>query len=263
MYHRRTKEKAVYQMAVIQRRGEKWRALVRLKGHPTLSTNFNGKKAAQAQAKLTENALKAGKTAPEASMTLADLIDRYIKEMVSFKPMSTAKRGNLTRWKETTGHKEVALLTPEDILDHVAKRSLGENGARSATMVMEVRLLGEVLVAASSLWNINIPDVVAFTHPTLRRKYAVAKPQERYRRPTADETKALADQFHMDTTFRRARKQIENMYFHQLRHKDTSQLFEQDYGTPEAAIVTGHRNWKSLMRHTNLQPASLHRMPTP
>ncbi|KAK6697226.1 hypothetical protein SNK04_014314 [Fusarium graminearum] len=41
--------------------------------------------------------------------------------------------------------------------------------------------------------------------------------------------------------------------------RGTSRLFEQGYTIPEVAIVTGHRDWKSLKRYTQLAPASLHR----
>ncbi|KAK6697431.1 hypothetical protein SNK04_014003 [Fusarium graminearum] len=62
-------------------------------------------------------------------------------------------------------------------------------------------------------------------------------------------------------SFRRAcnRLQIEDLHFHDLRHEGTSRLFEQGYTIPEVAIVTGHRDWKSLKRYTQLAPASLHR----
>ena len=347
MYHHCTNEIAVYQMAVIERRGKKWRALVRLKGHPTLSKTFNGKKAAEDWAKLTEDALKAGKTAPEASTTLADLIDRYVKEMAGFRPVSATKRGNLTRWKETTGHKEVALLAPQDVLDHFSARKAGP-----ATMAMELGFLGEVLAAGRSLWLMTIPDVVRAATPTLRRTGSIAKPMKRDRRPTDVELSELEAffrynnrkgmipvwdivSFAIETAMRqgeilritwddyrpgdkpmiliRDRKDpkvkdgndqwvpllgksaeiierqaavtgrkgtifpykgdsvtaamgraclrlgIEDLRFHDLRHEGTSRLFEQGYQIQEVAIVTGHRDWHSLKRYTNLRPESLHR----
>ncbi|QNH26206.1 tyrosine-type recombinase/integrase [Xanthomonas theicola] len=55
--------------------------------------------------------------------------------------------------------------------------------------------------------------------------------------------------------------QIEDLHFHDLRHEGASRLFEQGYDIPEVAIVTGHRDWKSLKRYTNLAPESLYREP--
>ena len=111
-------------MAVIERRGKKWRALVRLKGHPSASRTFNGKVAADQWARATEDAMRAGKGVPQASITLSDLIDRYAKEIARFKPLSATKRGNLKRWEESLGEREVATLTGQDVLDHVAKRDV-------------------------------------------------------------------------------------------------------------------------------------------
>lgn len=329
-------------MAVVERRGKKWRALVRLKGHPSASRTFNGKVAAEQWARATEDALRAGRGIPQASMTLSDLIHRYTVEMARFKPLSATKRGNLRRWEESLGEREVASLTGQDVLDHVAGRELSP-----ATMAMELGFLAEVLAAGRSLWGMTIPDVVAAARPTLRRAGVVGKSAERDRRPTAEELQALADYyrfnfgrvpmrdlipFAVDTamrlseitalrwedyrpgdkplilirerkdpkdkannsqwvpllgesaaiierqprtgarifpfkadsigaSFRRAceRLQIADLHFHDLRHEGVSRLFEQGYTIEQVAIVSGHRDWKSLKRYTNLRPDSLHR----
>src|SRR5690606_6635229 len=62
-------------------------------------------------------------------------------------------------------------------------------------------------------------------------------------------------------SFRRAceRLQIADLHFHDLRHEGVSRLFEQGYTIEQVAIVSGHRDWKSLKRYTNLRPDSLHR----
>lgn len=329
-------------MAVVERRGKKWRALVRLKGHPSASRTFNGKAAAEQWARATEDAMRAGKGIPQASVTLSDLIHRYTVEMARFKPLTATKRGNLRRWEESLGEREVASLTGQDVLDHVAGRDISP-----ATMAMEIGFLGEVLAAGRSLWGMTIPDVVAATRPTLRRAGAIGKPEERERRPSPEELQAIADYYRYNfgripmrdlipfaietamraseitglrwedyrpgdkpiilirdrkdpkdkrnnsqwvpllgesaailerqprkgarifpfepgsigASFRRAceRLQITNLHFHDLRHEGVSRLFEQGYTIEQVAIVSGHRDWKSLKRYTNLRPESLHR----
>lgn len=52
---------------------------------------------------------------------------------------------------------------------------------------------------------------------------------------------------------------IVDLRFHDLRHEGVSRLFEQGYRIEQVAIVSGHRDWKSLKRYTNLKAASLHR----
>lgn len=50
---------------------------------------------------------------------------------------------------------------------------------------------------------------------------------------------------------------IENLHFHDLRHEGISRLFERGYQIQEVAMVSGHRDWKSLQRYVNLRPADL------
>ncbi|KAK6697343.1 hypothetical protein SNK04_014095 [Fusarium graminearum] len=97
--------------------------MVRIKPHPTASKTFNGRKAAEDWARITEDALRAGLPPPQESMTLEALIDRYIKEMDRFKPVSATKRGNLRRWVESLGDREVSTLTGQDILNHIRART--------------------------------------------------------------------------------------------------------------------------------------------
>lgn len=342
MYPHCTRQRGLYQMAVVEKRGKKWRALVRIKGHPSASKTFNGRKAAEDWARLTEDAIRGGTALPKESMTLSALIDRYLKELAKFKPASATKRGNLKRWEESLGDREVSTLTGQDILDHIARREAGP-----ATMTIELGFLAEVLAAGRSLWNMTIPDVATAARPMLRRTGAIAKPVERDRRPTPKELEDLAAYFRFNhgtipmrdiipfaidsamrmgeiiglrwedyrpgekptilirerkdpkdkksnnqwvpllgrtaeiidsqertgplifpykadsigAAFRRActRLQIDDLHFHDLRHEGASRLFEQGYSIPEVAIVTGHRDWKSLRRYTNLTPESLHR----
>lgn len=60
--------------------------------------------------------------------------------------------------------------------------------------------------------------------------------------------------------FRRAcrRLGIEDLHFHDLRHEATSRLFEAGFKIQEAALVTGHKDWKMLQRYTHLPPENLH-----
>jgi len=330
-------------MAVIERRGKKWRALVRVKGHPSASRTFNGRRMADEWAKATEDALRAGGKAPAESVTLETLIDRYVRELARVgRPVSLTKKGNLQRWKESLGSREVTTLTGQDVVTHLASRDISP-----ATRTMELGFLADVLGAGRSLWDMTIPDVVAAARPMLRRARMIGKPKERDRRPTPQELADLANFYRFNfgkvpmrdlipfaietamrlgeivglrwgdyrpgdkpmilirdrkdpqrkdgndqwvpllgdsaaiidrqprtgplifpfkpdsigASFRRAclRLQIDDLHFHDLRHEGTSRLFEQGYQIQEVAMVTGHKDWKSLKRYTQLKPASLHR----
>lgn len=52
---------------------------------------------------------------------------------------------------------------------------------------------------------------------------------------------------------------VEDLHFHDLRHEGISRLFERGYQIQEVAMVSGHRDWKSLQRYVNLKPGDLAR----
>jgi integrase len=62
------------------------------------------------------------------------------------------------------------------------------------------------------------------------------------------------------TAFQPACKElkIDDLHFHDLRHKGTSRLFETGLKIEQVALVTGHKDWKMLRRYTNLRPETLH-----
>ncbi len=50
---------------------------------------------------------------------------------------------------------------------------------------------------------------------------------------------------------------IPDLHLHDMRHEGTSRLFEAGYAIQEAALVTGHKDWRNLKRYTNLRPEDL------
>lgn len=60
--------------------------------------------------------------------------------------------------------------------------------------------------------------------------------------------------------YQRARRRagVAGLRFHDLRHEGISAMFEDGYAIPEVAMVSGHKDWKSLKRYANLKPADLH-----
>ena len=50
---------------------------------------------------------------------------------------------------------------------------------------------------------------------------------------------------------------IADLHFHDLRHEAISRLFEAGYQIHEVAQFSGHRDWGSLRRYTNLHPSKL------
>ena len=63
----------------------------------------------------------------------------------------------------------------------------------------------------------------------------------------------------VSTSFTRACKSlgIEDLHFHDLRHRATAALFRQGLGIPEVSILTGHKTWSMLRRYTKITPADV------
>lgn len=51
---------------------------------------------------------------------------------------------------------------------------------------------------------------------------------------------------------------LKNIRFHDLRHEAITRLFEAGYSIQEVALVSGHKNWKTLQKYTHIKPESLH-----
>ena len=51
---------------------------------------------------------------------------------------------------------------------------------------------------------------------------------------------------------------IPDLHLHDMRHEGISAMFEDGFGIPQVAIVSGHKDWRHLKRYTNIKPESLH-----
>lgn len=172
-------------MATISKRGKGWRAQVRLKGQ-YFSETFHSKQAAQKWARDKEDAIRLGRADEAPALTLEQAIDRYEKERREHRPLTATMRGNLKRWVETSGQKDFATMTADDVVRHAKLRECGP-----ATMAIEVGALKDVFTVART-WGVR-PEhhPVEEAMPTLRKLRLVGKPAERDRRPTAGEIERL------------------------------------------------------------------------
>jgi integrase len=98
-----------------------YRVQVRLKGFPTQTATFERKTDAKKWAQATEAAIREGrhfKTTEAKKHTLAELIDRYIKDVLPLKPKSLNKqRAQLLWWRKQIGSFSLAELTPSLIAE--------------------------------------------------------------------------------------------------------------------------------------------------
>jgi len=126
----------------ILKSGYSWRAVIRIKGHPTVSETFERKQEAEDWERTTKQQIKSGKykfLRPEQTRTLAELLDRYIQEFVQDQhrsPKDTIR--HLTYFNSKLGAYALSYLT-RDLLSDERKILLAtptnKNKTRTAATV--------------------------------------------------------------------------------------------------------------------------------
>jgi len=155
-------------MATIRKR--KWangtstyQAQIRLKGHPATVEHFERLTDAKAWAQKTEAAMKEGRFFPERrkqTKTLAELADRYIREVCPEKKSAAEITRLLEWWKAEHGHLVLANLTAEaltEIRDELATKpsARGKGGSiiSGSTVNRYMGALSQALTMASREWG--------------------------------------------------------------------------------------------------------------
>ncbi len=134
---------------------------IRLKGYPVQSATFKRKTDASKWIQDTESAIREGrhfKTIEAKKHTLADLIDRYIKDVLPTKPKSERRqRQNLEWWKGKLGVYVLADITPALIVQYRDELLTGQtirNKQRSpATVVRYLAALSHAFTIAVNEWQ--------------------------------------------------------------------------------------------------------------
>lgn len=180
-------------MASVIKIGTQWRAQVRRKGFPTETRTFPTKGLATAWAATTESnmlAMKHQDVRIIAKMTLADLIDRYTKEIGGIKPFGKNKKAVLTALTIRLGDTVLPALTIERLTKFIQDRR--KAGAGGVTIAIDLTYLGSVLKAAKNLWRLPVdPSVTAAARDNMRYLGLSPKSNERERRPTDAELELL------------------------------------------------------------------------
>lgn len=153
-------------MAYIQERNTEdgkthYRVQIRLKGHPTETATFERKTDAKLWAQQTESAMRDGrhfKTAEAKKHTLAELVDRYIRDVIPTKPKNAAATtAQLLWWKKQIGHCLLSDLTPALIAeqrDLLIKGKTFKGSIRSpSTVVRYLAALSHALTVGFKEWG--------------------------------------------------------------------------------------------------------------
>jgi integrase len=153
-------------MASIEKRTSRdgkttYRVKVRLKGQPTETASFERKTDATKWAQDTESAIRDGrhfKTTAAKRHTLAELIERYIKDVLPTKPKSEAKlTAMLNWWKSEIGSYSLADVSPALIAERRDKLAAGKTKRGTqrnpATVVRYLAALSVCFTHAVKEWG--------------------------------------------------------------------------------------------------------------
>lgn len=179
-------------MASIIKVGDKWRALIRRKGHPSYCKTFRVKAQAEAWARQVETDIDNRRAPTPAAIVgrillLDEVIQTYRDLRDRSRPIADTSNEHymLKRLVEGLGERDVMSLTPHDLVAYCQMRS--DEGAGPYTCNMEISKLGTAMRYAGVALKVTIPDVVTSARPLLKHLALIGGGGKRERRPTEDE----------------------------------------------------------------------------
>ena len=153
-----------------------YRAKVRLKGHGTESATFARLTDARRWAQATEAAIREGrhfKTSQAKRHTVADLVDRYVREVLPHKPKNASNtKLHLLWWKSKLGPLSLAELNAAAIVKH--RNELSSSMTRRKRP-MSPSTVVRYMAALSHALNIAVRDWGWLDDSPMRK---VSKPRE-------------------------------------------------------------------------------------
>lgn len=138
-----------------------YRVRIRIKGHQPISKTFKNLTHAKRWKRLTESAVEKGEYLSHAigeSKTLLDAINRYLLEVLPYKPKDAKNvRRHLMRWKKELGLLKITKVSPSDIarirdLLLIEKTSRGKDRSPS-TVVRYLASLSHLFSIAINEWG--------------------------------------------------------------------------------------------------------------
>ena len=166
------------------------RVRVRLKGCPTETATFNRLTDANKWAAKIETDIRDGrhfKTAEAKRHTLAELVDRYLKDTLPGKSevMQKPRWRHLTWWKDHIGDRLLADVTPSLLAEYRDRLSKGEGRPRSPATVVRY------MAALSHAFSVAVREWEWLDDSPLRKVSKPKEPRGRVRFLSDDERKIL------------------------------------------------------------------------
>jgi len=182
-------------MATFTKRGSSWRAQVRKKGHTRCQT-FKTLALAKAWATTIESQVDSlsASGVMQATESLADLIDRYRRELYPLKPWGRSKDADLRRLKKDLGQIGASDLTSHHLTRYFRQRR--DAGTGGVTISAQIGYLIAVLEVARTVWHLDVPlQAARDARMALAKIRLITKSGQRDRRVTDTEIGKLIDYF--------------------------------------------------------------------
>jgi len=172
----------------------KWFARVRRKGHPEQSKAFTTKILAEKWKRERESEIEHRKAGdgPPRHVTMGVLLERYEEDIGLKKPFGKNKESVLKLLKFHLKKVPARDLTAERIVEYITK----QRKVKGVTAGIDLTYLKGVLKVARALWKMGVdPTAVDDAREILKHMGYTERSNERDRRPTPSEIKALREYF--------------------------------------------------------------------
>lgn len=138
-----------------------YRARVRIKGHPSVSESFSSLTLAKKWKRDTESAIERGRfqfSSLAKKHTLAELIDRYIENILPTKPKNARNdKQQLLWWKQELGHCLLSDIKPSHIAQKrdelLSQNTFYKKPRSSTTVVRYIASLSHAFSIAVKEWD--------------------------------------------------------------------------------------------------------------
>ncbi len=171
-----------------------YRAKVRLKGHGPVSATFARRTDARRWVQATEAAIREGryfKTSEARRHTVAELVDRYVREVLPHKPRNAGNtETQLLWWKQRMGSTSLADLTAPLIVQ--CRNELLASTTRRKT-VMAPATVVRYMAALSHVLNVAVKEWEWLDDSPMRKVSKPKQPRGRERFLSDDERLRLLD----------------------------------------------------------------------
>lgn len=180
-------------MATFQKRGNKWRAIVRKKGYKPASKTHNTKAEAQRWAARIEGDVY-DRERSGIDMSVTDMIDRYMDELETHKPPGRTKRASLEMIRRYLGDRRSSKLDAEAIVNFARERA---SYCSPSTVQQDMIYLRGLLHTGKHIWGARFDWSAYDSAATHCKRYGLTgKSVERDRRPSKEELSRLLE--HID-----------------------------------------------------------------